>query len=201
MKIRKILILTSTAVLLFALQTLSFAGMADWDDKAADEETNKLLEEQKNEFSQIENKSSNNYLDSLEIEGFSLSPEFDKQTVEYNIGDVKTEKLEVKANAEDEKAKINGTGTVTLAAGSNDIKVEVTSESGATRTYHIKANCISEKAEEKPVQNEDVVNEISANEETNMAQQTEENSSKQILIFVAVAIVVLIVIFLIFKKK
>ncbi len=200
MKTRKILILTITAVLLFIFQTLSFAGMADWDDKAADEETNKLLEEQKNEFSQIENKSSNNYLDSLEIEGFTLSPEFDKQTVEYDIGDVKTEKLEVKAIAEDEKAKIDGTGTVTLVAGNNDIKVEVTSESGTTRTYHIKANCASEKAEE-PAKNEDVVNEISANKETNMAQQTEENSSSQIRIFIAVAIVVLIAIFLIFKKK
>lgn len=58
-----------------------------------------------------------------------------------------TEKVEVYATAQDEKAKITGTGSKTLEKGKNEAKVVVTAEDGTTRTYTI--NIIRKTQEEK----------------------------------------------------
>lgn len=87
----------------------SSKGFADYTDEQAAEDTNKLVEEQKKEESLV-GKSTNNYLESLEIEGYEITPDFDKQTLEYTIkGDVESKEIIVKAKADDEKAKIDGT--------------------------------------------------------------------------------------------
>ena len=49
------------------------AGMADFTDKEADEIANKQLQEQQNELSGIENKSTNNFLESLSIKGYTIN--------------------------------------------------------------------------------------------------------------------------------
>lgn len=86
----------------------SSKGFADYTDEQAAEDTNKLVEEQKKEESPV-GKSTNNYLESLEIEGYEITPDFDKQTQEYTIkGEVKTNQITIKAKADDEKAKIDG---------------------------------------------------------------------------------------------
>lgn len=87
----------------------SSKGFADYTDEQAAEETNKLVEEQKKEESPV-GKSTNNFLESLEIEGYEITPDFDKQTLEYTIkGKVKEDEITIKAKADDEKAKIEGT--------------------------------------------------------------------------------------------
>lgn len=58
-----------------------------------------------------------------------------------------TEQVEVYATAQDEKAKITGTGTKTLEKGENKVQVVVTAEDGTTRTYTI--NIIRKTQEEK----------------------------------------------------
>lgn len=86
----------------------SSKGFADYTDEQAAEDTNKLVEEQKKEESPV-GKSTNNYLESLEIEGYEITPDFDKQTQEYTIkGEVKAKQITIKAKADDEKAKIDG---------------------------------------------------------------------------------------------
>ncbi len=86
----------------------SSKGFADYTDEQAAEDANKLVEEQKKEESPV-GKSTNNYLESLEIEGYEITPDFDKQTLEYTIkGKVKKDELTIKAKADDEKAKIDG---------------------------------------------------------------------------------------------
>ena len=66
MKKIKFLVIFMT-IMTMALSGFAFAGMADWDDKTADEESKNLLQEQEKEHSEIENKSSNNYLESLKV--------------------------------------------------------------------------------------------------------------------------------------
>ena len=86
----------------------SSKGFADYTDEQAAEDTNKLVEEQKKEESPV-GKSTNNYLDSLEIKGYEITPDFDKQTLEYTIkGNVNSKEITIKAKADDEKAKVEG---------------------------------------------------------------------------------------------
>ncbi len=86
--------------------------------------------------SNTNNKSSNVDLTSLEVEGFNLN-KVDKNnytlTVPYS-----TDKVNIKAVAEDINAKITGTGTHELKVGENNIEIIVTSQSGTQNKINIK---------------------------------------------------------------
>lgn len=83
----------------------------------------------------------NAYLSSIVIDGKTLSPEFVSETLEYDIGTVKSDvnKLIVLAFAQGENAKTEIIGNDTLVEGQNTIKVKVTAEDGITvKEYTIK---------------------------------------------------------------
>lgn len=83
-------------------------------------------------------KASNSYLKSLSVEGFKLSPAFNKDKMEYTIvvpGD--KEKVTIKGELEDDKASVEGLGEVELKEGINKIEVRVTAENGEVRKYII----------------------------------------------------------------
>ena len=85
-----------------------------------------------------ETKKSNNYLSNLEVEGYKISPKFNKKTNSYKLTiDKIIEKVNIIADAEDENAKITGDGTVSLNPGDNKIKVKVTDENGKQNIYTI----------------------------------------------------------------
>lgn len=85
--------------------------------------------------------SKNNYLTSLGIEGYSLTPNFDKETLEYTVTlNPGTESVNVTATKEDNNASIKGSGEVNVSEGINTIEVVVTAENGNERTYVIKAS-------------------------------------------------------------
>lgn len=85
-------------------------------------------------------KSTNNYLKSLSVEGGSLTPKFDKSTLEYIVElEPKTEEIKVNAQVEDGKASLKGNGAIAVSEGSNKINVVVTAENGNQRTYVINA--------------------------------------------------------------
>ena len=82
--------------------------------------------------------SSNNNLSSLEIDGYSISPEFNKDVTEYNLTvDQNVEKINITAKAEDSKASISGAGEVNLSLGENTIEVRVTAENGNEKIYKL----------------------------------------------------------------
>ena len=85
-------------------------------------------------------KNSDNNLKSLSIEGQNLSPEFNKDTLEYSVElSSDTEKIKVNAEKSDSKASIKGDGEIDVKEGLNKIEVVVTAENGSTRTYIINA--------------------------------------------------------------
>lgn len=85
--------------------------------------------------------SKNNYLSNLEVEGYTLTPEFDKDTLEYSLDlEYGTESINIIATKEDSRSSIDGAGEVLLSQGMNAIKVVVTAENGSTRIYIINAN-------------------------------------------------------------
>ena len=85
-------------------------------------------------------KSSNNYLKSLTVSLGTLKPEFFRETYEYNIDNIIENEIEVLAEAEDEKAVVNGIGTIALNEGKNVINIEVIAENNQARTYTINVN-------------------------------------------------------------
>ena len=80
--------------------------------------------------------SSVNTLKSLSVDGFKLDKEFSKDTVEYNVEvPNETTKVNIKAEATDGNATINGTGEKEVREGNNKLEVKVTAENGDVKTY------------------------------------------------------------------
>lgn len=82
--------------------------------------------------------SGDNYLSSLAVDGYMISPEFQKDTTEYKLTvDESVEKITIQAKASHEKASVTGTGEINLSSGENTIEVKVTAENGNEKVYKI----------------------------------------------------------------
>lgn len=80
--------------------------------------------------------SPNNWLKSLTVSGYSLTPTFAGGTTSYSlIVDYTVTSVSVSASTVNSAAKISGTGTKSLAVGTNTIPITVTAQNGTTRTY------------------------------------------------------------------
>lgn len=85
--------------------------------------------------------SKNNYLSSLNIEGYKLTPEFNKETLEYEVElEPGTEKININTSLESKVASVRGDGEVSITDGINTIEIVVTAENGNERVYKIVAN-------------------------------------------------------------
>lgn len=90
-------------------------------------------------------KSSDNTLKSLSIEGFDLTPEFNKDVTDYSISVPETTKnIVLKATANDNKSHISGTGEKEVVEGANYFSVVVKAENGNEKTYNVLVNVIDE---------------------------------------------------------
>lgn len=87
------------------------------------------------------NGSSNNYLESLSIEGYEFTTDFSKENLTYFITlEEAVDSLEITAEAEDDDAKICVYGNNDLSEGTNKILISVTAENGNVRYYRIFVN-------------------------------------------------------------
>ena len=82
------------------------------------------------------NGSPNYLLSDLHVEGYDLSPAFDRYTTEYSVivGE-NVDSVNIGASAYDSKASISGTGSVNLNVGVNSCEVKVTAQNGTTKSY------------------------------------------------------------------
>ncbi|MCR5608880.1 MAG: cadherin-like beta sandwich domain-containing protein [Lachnospiraceae bacterium] len=84
-------------------------------------------------------KNPNNWLKSLSVTDYALSPAFDvNKNQEYSIvvgSDVTS--INIAATAVSSYAKVSGTGAVSIAPGNNKIEVSVTAQNGDVRKYVI----------------------------------------------------------------
>ena len=139
-KIVKIIVI-SLIVITIILSSTVYAGFADFDDETADKQAIEDLKEQEKKDKEAVGKSSNNYLKDLSVNGYKLTPKFDKQIINYKIKEEITDnEIEIEAIPADKRAKIIGIGKVKLQSGENEVKIEVEAENGVKRTYFIKAN-------------------------------------------------------------
>ncbi len=88
-------------------------------------------------------KSNNNYLRSLKVDKGTLTPAFSREREDYTIEfpedfDFSTlDKINVSAIKENNAARINGTGDITVKEGENVIEINVMAEDQTVRTYRI----------------------------------------------------------------
>lgn len=135
------------------------AGKADFTSEEGEEEAkkyeeNKIKEEQNSSNTIQENieKSGNNYLKSLKVEGYKLEPEFNMQQDNYIIyvdDKSRIKNLNIIAEADDEKAKIEGRGVIEITPEQQYVNVNVIAENGNLKVYTIKVENQSDKPEDK----------------------------------------------------
>lgn len=89
-----------------------------------------------NNYNNTPSKSTNNKLKEISVEGYDLVKENDNNYTLTVPTDVTS--INVKATAEDSKAKVTGTGNHNLNIGDNNIEVVITSESGSENKINIK---------------------------------------------------------------
>lgn len=190
-----IYILAICTFIMIILESVVFASMADYTDEQADQQQQQQKEETKHEIEERVNKSSNNYLKSLTIKNYEITPDFDKQTINYELSqEVKEDSIEIEAETDDEKASVSGTGIVKLENDENEFKINVTAENGTSRAYYIKAKKFG--SEEKKTE--------SSSENTTKTESSAENTKKdekKLIFIIGVIVVAVIFVLLIIKIK
>ena len=87
-----------------------------------------------------DNRSSNNKLSSLSVDGAELSPKFNSNTKSYTVSvPFSISSLKINAKADDSKSKVSISNTSINAEETKDINITVTAENGSTNTYVIRA--------------------------------------------------------------
>lgn len=123
-------------IIIVFMNNIVYGSFADYTDEDAERDTQELIEEHNHDFDS--KKSENNYLSRLNITGGTLSPNFERQTLNYSLKiESNINEIDVVAEAEDKNAKINGNGKIDIS-NIEECKIEVIADSGTVRTYIIK---------------------------------------------------------------
>lgn len=205
----KIIIIIILLSICITKVNISNASFADFTDEDAKQSTEKMIDEQKQNFDAT--KSNNNYLRSLKVHGYDLTPKFDKQTLEYHINiPNNVDEIIIEAHTDDEKAKVNGIGKIEIKDNQNECRIDITAESGTVRTYLLKINNqdnlqnfnledikteTNEKLESINTNRGNIVN--TSNDEKNDMEKT---NFKNMIVFGIIFILIVIVIVSIIKK-
>ena len=96
----------------------------------------------------VRNKSTNNNLSSINIDGKIISG-FNSSTTTYNV-DVSSSSISLTATAQDTKSIVTITGPKTLSYGTNKYEIKVTSEAGTVKTYVVNVNRKKEETKTEP---------------------------------------------------
>lgn len=97
----------------------------------------------------VKPKSTNNYLKSIRVGEYSLSPEFSKETMEYSVTVPSTvNSINLEATLEDGTASMSGTGEKEVDEGINSFEIKVNAQNGDERIY--KVNVLVE--DQNPIQ-------------------------------------------------
>ncbi len=79
----------------------------------------------------------NNFLDNITVEGYSLTPTFNRYTMTYSLHVGEATSVKIAAALNNPAAKLEGVGTIQLYKGDNEIPLTVTATSGEKRVYRV----------------------------------------------------------------
>lgn len=100
--------------------------------------------------------SKDNNLNSISVEGYEITPEFNKDTLEYSVVVPEdTKEIEITAKASDSRSSISGTGTKEVTSGTNTFPIVVRAENGAEKTYTLTVEVKDSNPINVTVDNED----------------------------------------------
>lgn len=87
--------------------------------------------------SQLESSySKNNNLSKLAVDGYKISPTFNKNTVNYSLElENNVRSINITGSVEDSKSSVSGLGKHSLVEGANKINIKVTAQNGSSKTY------------------------------------------------------------------
>lgn len=89
--------------------------------------------------------SKDNNLKGLSVEGYEISPAFDKDTLSYTVNVPEgTTSITVNALENDSKASVSGDGAITVTEGINNVNIVVRAENGSEKTYSLIVNVIDQ---------------------------------------------------------
>ena len=195
---RKRLVLYIIVIMVLTLLVntpIAQASFADFTDEQADKQAQEQIKEQEKQHNITEVKSSDNYLTNLQIDGYRLTPEFDKQTLEYTIdGDIKTDEVNINATPSNEE--------------NNEYRIDVTAENGSVRTYIIKLKEIEKTEQQKngeAEQTEGIVEQNNSkieDENTNQNLNNEQNASNlELYTIIAVLVIIILALLIVIMHK
>ncbi len=85
-----------------------------------------------------DNGTPNDYLSLLSVDGFSLTPSFKSDIMDYSlIVDSSVSQIKINAIAAASSSRIGGVGTINLSDGTNRLRITVTSDTGSVRNYNL----------------------------------------------------------------
>lgn len=92
-----------------------------------------------------DNRSSDNNLKVLKVDGFNVSG-FSSSKTTYELGETSSSTINITAEKSNEKATVTGAGVKTLAYGANTFEVKVTAENNSVKTYYLKISKIDNRS-------------------------------------------------------
>lgn len=112
--------------------------MTEQSDKSSSRTSTTQTNQMSSSNISVYNGSGNNYLSSIEITGYELTPDFSKTNDTYflTVGN-DIENIEINAIVEDGNASLCIYGNTELVEGNNKVLICVTAENGNVRTYRI----------------------------------------------------------------
>lgn len=119
--------------------TIGFTVVGDITDE--DGETTDVSVSKRVSINPAREKSKDANLASLSVDGYELTPAFDKDILEYSLTIPATENsIKINAKVNESHANLKGIGEYEVSEGLNPFEIEVTAETGATKTYKINVN-------------------------------------------------------------
>lgn len=140
--------------------------------------------------------STNNALYELIVTDYNLIPEFNKDVMEYSIGEVDftVRDLEISANPEDYQAVVTIENNTSLKVGDNLIKINVQAEDGSVRTYTISANRKVNEEPKEEIKDESNESEDKVNQDKDSDKEAEDKDTGlpgwMIVVFVLVGVAI-----------
>ena len=104
-----------------------------------------------------DNNSNSNYLSSLEVQGYHLSPSFTKDNTDYTLKVEDINKITIKATPESKKSKVKGTGVKKLDEGENKFEIVVTNNDNEELTYSILVTLTTKNKIKVKIENEEYI--------------------------------------------
>ena len=141
----------NTKISMASYQAFAYEDMSEMN-LSASSKTVKIMTQEELEATY----SKDNYLKSLSVEGFEITPEFNKDVADYSVVvPENTKEITINAAVNDSKSDLSGVGTVEVTQGTNTFQIVVRAQNGSERTYNLTVEVKDENPINVTIDNQD----------------------------------------------